>query len=83
MQLSVPVSITEKACLVSAHMQETGIRCEMTASQKHFTLQSVHDMVKSPAFSAVVIAITSRQLDFGGRLQRPVTLGRICEQRQI
>ncbi|PYI09799.1 hypothetical protein BO78DRAFT_22899 [Aspergillus sclerotiicarbonarius CBS 121057] len=55
-------------------MQETGTWCETTDSERHFTVQSIHDMMKSMAFVAAAMSLASRQLDHVERRQRPVTL---------
>ncbi|KAH2132806.1 hypothetical protein KXV68_000439, partial [Aspergillus fumigatus] len=40
----------------------------------HFTVRSIHDMMKSPAFAAAAMSLASRQLDYVERRQRSVTL---------
>ncbi|PWY96194.1 hypothetical protein BO94DRAFT_2233 [Aspergillus sclerotioniger CBS 115572] len=69
-----PVSNAEKARLICAYMHETGIWCETTDSERHFTVKSIHEMMGSAAFVAAAMALASRQLDHLERQQRPVTL---------
>ncbi|KAL4767131.1 hypothetical protein BDW60DRAFT_220799 [Aspergillus nidulans var. acristatus] len=70
----LPVSDAEKARLVCAYMQETGTWCETTDSEMHFTVKSIHSMMRSPAFTAAVMALASRQLDHVRHQPRQVTL---------
>lgn len=70
----LPVSNAEKSCLISLYIRETGTWCETTDSDMHFTMRSIHKMMRSPAFTAAVMALASRQLDHVGHQQRPVTL---------
>jgi hypothetical protein len=71
---SQPVSSAEKARLICSYIQETGTWCETTDSEMHFTVRSIHDMMKSPAFAAAAMSLASRQLDYVERRQRSVTL---------
>ncbi|KAB8257805.1 hypothetical protein BDV32DRAFT_126730 [Aspergillus pseudonomiae] len=70
----LPVTGTEKARLISSFMQETGTWCETTDSNMHFTMRSLHSMMKSTAFVAAAMSLASRQLDYVEKVQRPVTL---------
>ncbi|KAB8279286.1 hypothetical protein BDV30DRAFT_222444 [Aspergillus minisclerotigenes] len=70
----LPVTCTEKARLISSFMQETGTWCETTDSNMHFTMRSLHSMMKSTAFVAAAMSLASRQLDHVEKVQRPVTL---------
>ncbi|KAB8218971.1 hypothetical protein BDV33DRAFT_204836 [Aspergillus novoparasiticus] len=70
----LPVTCTEKARLISSFMQETGTWCETTDSNMHFTMRSLHLMMKSTAFVAAAMSLASRQLDHVEKVQRPVTL---------
>ena len=70
----LPVTCTEKARLISSFMQETGTWCETTDSNMHFTMRSLHSMMKSTAFVAAAMSLASRQLDHAEKVQRPVTL---------
>ncbi|KAK4861889.1 hypothetical protein LT330_003924 [Penicillium expansum] len=40
----------------------------------HFTVKSIHEMMKSSSFVAAALALASRQLDYVHMRQRPVTL---------
>jgi hypothetical protein len=71
---SQPVSSAEKVRLICSYIQETGTWCETTDSEMHFTVRSIHDMMKSPAFAAAAMSLASRQLDYVERRQRSVTL---------
>jgi hypothetical protein len=73
-ELALPISAAEKARLIRAYMQETGTWCETTDSEMQFTVGSVHDIIDSPAATAAVMALASRQLDHVRWWQRPVTL---------
>ncbi|RAK97986.1 uncharacterized protein BO80DRAFT_495962 [Aspergillus ibericus CBS 121593] len=64
----------EKARLIGWYLRETGIWCETTDSERHFTVRSIHEMMKSTAFVAAAMSLASRQLDHVERQQRPVTL---------
>ncbi|KAL4933017.1 uncharacterized protein BDV17DRAFT_145245 [Aspergillus undulatus] len=55
-------------------MKETGTWCETTDSEMHFTVQSIHGLMKSPAFTAAAMSLASRQLDYLDRRERPLTL---------
>ncbi|GMF70466.1 unnamed protein product [Aspergillus oryzae] len=70
----LPVTCTEKARLISSFIQETGTWCETTDSNMHFTMRSLHSMMKSTAFVAAAMSLASRQLDHVEKVQRPVTL---------
>ncbi|KAE8383152.1 hypothetical protein BDV26DRAFT_252211 [Aspergillus bertholletiae] len=70
----LPITCTEKARLISLFMQETGTWCETTDSDMHFTMRSLHPMMKSTAFMAAAMSLASRQLDHVEKVQRPVTL---------
>lgn len=70
----LPVSNAEMARLVSLYIQETGTWCETTDSDMQFTMRSIHEMMRSPAFTAAVMALASRQLDHVGHRPRPITL---------
>ncbi|KAL3459148.1 hypothetical protein BJX64DRAFT_207545 [Aspergillus heterothallicus] len=74
LELALPISAAEKAQLIRAYMQETGTWCETTDSEMQFTVGNVHDIIYSPAATAAVMALASRQLDNVRRWQRPVTL---------
>ncbi|KAL2816078.1 fungal-specific transcription factor domain-containing protein [Aspergillus granulosus] len=73
-EIPLPVSVAEKARLLCAYLQETGPWCETTDSEMHFTVKSIHSMMKSPAFTGAVMALASRQLDHARDQPRPVTL---------
>lgn len=70
----LPVTSREKLRLISAYLRDTGTWCETTDSQMHFTVKSVHKMMKSPPFAAAAISLASRQLDYLQGQHRPVTL---------
>ncbi|KAK9848916.1 hypothetical protein MYU51_015241 [Penicillium brevicompactum] len=70
----LPVTEAEKLQLISAFLRETGTWCETTDSQMHFTVKSIHEMMKSPSFVAAALSLASRQLDYVQGRQRPVTL---------
>lgn len=70
----LPVTARENIRLISAYLRGTGTWCETTDSQKHFTVKSVHEMMKSPPFAAAAISLASRQLDYLQGQSRPVTL---------
>ncbi|KAJ6053341.1 uncharacterized protein N7446_009353 [Penicillium canescens] len=69
-----PVTDGEKFQLISAFIRETGTWCETTDSQMHFTVKSIHEMMKSSSFVAAALSLASRQLDYVLMRQRPVTL---------
>ncbi|KAL4959555.1 Zn(II)2Cys6 transcription factor [Aspergillus stella-maris] len=68
------VSNSERLRLISLYIQETGTWCETTDSNKHFTVQSIHEMMESPAFTSAAMALASCQLDYVDRRERPLTL---------
>ncbi|KAI9040287.1 uncharacterized protein KD926_008377 [Aspergillus affinis] len=70
----LPVTDEEKLQLISAFTRETGTWCETTDSQMHFTVKSIHEMMKSSSFVAAALSLASRQLDYLQKRQRPVTL---------
>ncbi|KAF9889264.1 hypothetical protein FE257_007577 [Aspergillus nanangensis] len=70
----LPISTAEKARLISHYMQEAGTWCETTDTEMHFTMRSIHTMMRSTAFAAAAMSLASRQLDNVERQQRPVTL---------
>ncbi|KAJ9491396.1 hypothetical protein VN97_g1851 [Penicillium thymicola] len=69
-----PVTDGDKFQLISAFIRETGTWCETTDSQMHFTVKSIHEMMKSSSFVAAALSLASRQLDYVQMRQRPVTL---------
>lgn len=71
---SMPVRSEESAHLVSLYLYETGTWCETTDSDRHFTLNSVHQMLASKSFLASAIALASRQRDAVQDQQRSLTL---------
>ncbi|KAE8365446.1 hypothetical protein BDV27DRAFT_171612 [Aspergillus caelatus] len=70
----LPVTCTEKARLISSFMQETGTWCETTDSNVHFTMRSLHSMMKFTAFVGAAMSLASRQLDHAEKVRRPATL---------
>lgn len=69
-----PITKVEGARLISLYLRETGEWCETTDSDKHFTIQSIHEMMESDCFVAAAMALASRQRDAVQRDHRPVTL---------
>lgn len=70
----LPVTDGEKLRLISAFIRETGTWCETTDSQMHFTVKSIHEMVKSTPFVAAAMSLASRQMDAVQMRQSPITL---------
>lgn len=70
----IPISDSEKLCLISSFLKETGRWCETTDSEMHFTVGSVHSMLQSKPFVAAAMALASRQLDARGSQSHQVTL---------
>ncbi|KAL4879945.1 hypothetical protein BJY04DRAFT_208417 [Aspergillus karnatakaensis] len=70
----LPVSSTERIRLISLYIQETGTWCETTGLDRHLTVRSIHEMMKSTAFAAAAMSLASRQLDYVPRQERPVIL---------
>ncbi|KAJ5959364.1 uncharacterized protein N7479_006514 [Penicillium vulpinum] len=70
----LPVTDGEKLHLISAYLRETGTWCETTDSQMHFTVKSIHELMKSSSFVAAALSLASRQLDYLRGRQRPMTL---------
>ncbi|KAH7123061.1 putative Zn(II)2Cys6 transcription factor [Dactylonectria macrodidyma] len=62
-ELVLPISKSEQAYIMAAYLRETGTWCETTDSEMHFTVKSIHPMMKSNAFAAAALALSSRQLD--------------------
>ncbi|RAK77244.1 uncharacterized protein BO72DRAFT_468545 [Aspergillus fijiensis CBS 313.89] len=69
-----PVSESEKLRLISFYLRGTGTWCETTDSDRHFTVFSIHEMMKSSAFVAAAMSLASRHLDHLQRRHRSVTL---------
>ncbi|KAL4793912.1 hypothetical protein BDV19DRAFT_399728 [Aspergillus venezuelensis] len=74
METSLIVSNSERLRFISLYIQNTGTWCETTDSDKHFTVQSIHEMIESPAFTAAAMALASRQIDYVDCRERPLTL---------
>ncbi|KAJ5770926.1 uncharacterized protein N7511_002977 [Penicillium nucicola] len=70
----LPVTDGEKLHLISAFIRETGTWCETTDSKMHFTVKSIHEMMKSSSFVAAALSLASRQLDSVHMRQDRVTL---------
>ncbi|KAH7129735.1 hypothetical protein B0J13DRAFT_644606, partial [Dactylonectria estremocensis] len=62
-ELVLPIRKSEQAYIMTAYLRETGTWCETTDSEMHFTVKSIHLMMKSNAFAAAALALSSRQLD--------------------
>ncbi|KAH7112013.1 putative Zn(II)2Cys6 transcription factor [Dactylonectria macrodidyma] len=62
-ELVLPISNSEQAYIMTAYLRETGTWCETTDSEMHFTVKSIHLMMKSNAFAAAALALSSRRLD--------------------
>ncbi|PLB53777.1 hypothetical protein P170DRAFT_4722 [Aspergillus steynii IBT 23096] len=73
-ELSLPVSKAEKAHLIASYLQETGTWCNTTDSSMQFTVESIHHMMKAPAFEAAAMALASRQRDNVEQFQHAMTL---------
>ncbi|RAH47725.1 Zn(II)2Cys6 transcription factor [Aspergillus brunneoviolaceus CBS 621.78] len=69
-----PVSESEKLRLISFYLRGTGTWCETTDSDRHFTVFSIHEMMKSSAFVAAAMSLASRHLDHLQRRHRSITL---------
>ncbi|PYI24790.1 hypothetical protein BO99DRAFT_469894 [Aspergillus violaceofuscus CBS 115571] len=69
-----PVSESERLRLISFYLRGTGTWCETTDSDRHFTVFSIQEMMKSSAFVAAAMSLASRHLDHLQRRQRSVTL---------
>ncbi|KAK6212686.1 hypothetical protein LQW54_004953 [Pestalotiopsis sp. IQ-011] len=54
---AAPIGETDKAQLITSYLQETGTWCETTDSDRHFTVRSVHELLRSPVFSAAALAL--------------------------
>ncbi|KAF2019572.1 hypothetical protein BU24DRAFT_439648 [Aaosphaeria arxii CBS 175.79] len=70
----LPIPEAEQSQLLSAYLRETGTWCETTDSNMHFTVSSIHMMMKSKPFVAAAMALASRQLDAVNKRPRQMTL---------
>lgn len=73
-ELPLPATEAEKAYLLSWFLRESGTWCETTDSEMHFTVKSIHAMMKSMAFQAAAMSLSSRQRDAVEKQGRQITL---------